>query len=369
MNSAHVRVFQSQDILCPDTEPLCVAASDGIFWTALSSGIIRGYSTHTTVGNSFNKLYEFKPIWSQVIDMHYLHDLKRLVTCERRIIKRSKLDDNTRSSTNNNNNNGVIGSTDTPMTHNNKTNNGFARSNTSTQTRSFFGGMKQFNNDHSTTSPKRGQQQFGNDNKNSSNNGVMEEVEEETVQQVCRIYHFLWSQKESRTKIGVCTLPVGNSVSLISTCAQSNAIQVCANRVISVWAFPMISTVPSTKSTAAAVTHLSNVSMAPICIVKLYTSWDIKCISIFKQFIGYGSDTDVRIVTLKYSQSSDLLHSNNNDNGSGTTIENSSFDNAGLCTFWGVSQCSTDTQNFVEVRFNSTNYDLVPSPATSTYAP
>jgi hypothetical protein len=302
MNSSHVRVFSSQDILCPDNEPLCTASSDGTFWVALASGVIRGYSTHTTSSN-FHKLYEFKPVWPQVIAMHYLPDLKRLVTLEKRVVKRSKLvDDN-----------------DDIM---------FNEVNSRTQLH-----QQQHQQQSTTIDP-------------SDDASVVQ-------QQVCRVYHLLWNHKECKTKIGVHLLPVGNQVSLISACSQSNAIQICVNRVITVWIYPQQVT---------TATPLAGISVTPICILKLHTSWNVKCISISKQFIGYASDADVRIVKLKYVDSGVTQEQQQQET-------NDTFErNNELCVVYGVTQCSVDQHNFVEIRFNTNNYDLVPSSATSIYA-
>ena len=366
MNSSHVRVFQSQDILCPDNdEPLCIASSNSLFWVALASGVIRGYSTQsssfhpsttlssTTKANHdsssndddddekrmssknndstsggandgangdknepFHRLYELRPLWPIVVDMCYLDDLKRLITIEKRPIQ---------------NNQTVMN---------------------------------------------------GNDEKMA------------THQQVCRIYHFLWDQKECKTKIGVCTLPIGINVKLINVCNQSNMIQVHADRMITLWAFPFLYASSSSASSSGLGLTNSQISMAPVCILKLYCSWNIKCMSIFNQFMGYGSDTDVRIVRFKLmsdlvvmdsstaveaNESSLLKHEDKpltlnsskvgirNEEANGNRMSNKSSEESELCAVWGVSQCAIDAQNYVEVRFNSTNYDLVPSPATSTY--
>lgn len=108
MNSSlHIRVFQSQDILNPDGEPLCITAASeengGIFWIALQQGIVRAYSTtqnHASNSSStptsdrssngtsssnthlFHKLFEMKTISKQIESIHYLPELQKLITLE-----------------------------------------------------------------------------------------------------------------------------------------------------------------------------------------------------------------------------------------------------------------------------------------------
>ncbi len=109
MNSSlHIRVFQSQDILNPDGEPLCITAASeengGIFWIALQQGIVRAYSTtqnhashpsptpmspERSNGNAassnthlFHKLFEMKTISKQIESIHYLPELQKLITLE-----------------------------------------------------------------------------------------------------------------------------------------------------------------------------------------------------------------------------------------------------------------------------------------------
>ncbi|KAG2382644.1 hypothetical protein C9374_005224 [Naegleria lovaniensis] len=322
MNSHNIRVFQSQDILCPSElgQPLCSAASEGLFWVAFS-GIIKGYATQTTQ-KEFQCMYEFQPLWSEVDAIHYLPDIRRVITVERRMT--------------------TIGTAQQPTTpttplghhHHHRGGSGHASSSNNNilgspkSSGDFSNALKSFSQSSSTATPTT--------NQNTQT----------IVEQCCRIYRFEYDKKERKTIIYPFSLPIQNFVStnstttsttlttqansattsqaaksgmtlsselLISVCTYSNQLLTCAKDVISLWKF-------------------TNNIETPICILKLHTSWHVKCISVFNQFIGYGTDKDVRVIELKQketelektllenSQDDDINLNNGGTNGEESTL-------------------------------------------------
>jgi hypothetical protein len=79
MNSAHVRIFQSQDILCPSTEPQCITTSTNLFWVALEGGTIRAYAIREMGKEGLMPCWEFKAIYATVEGMWYHEDMRRYV--------------------------------------------------------------------------------------------------------------------------------------------------------------------------------------------------------------------------------------------------------------------------------------------------
>jgi hypothetical protein len=87
----------------------------------------------------------------------------------------------------------------------------------------------------------------------------------------------------------------------------------------------------------------------PICVLKIHTGWNLKCLSIYGNFLGYASEVDVRILHLKLPTTKSVQ------------------DESGWCVFWGVNQ--VDNDEFVEVRFHADTHELVPSAAAKTFIP
>ena len=346
MNSQNIRVFQSQDILCPDNlgQPLCIASSDSLFWVAFHN-VIKGYSTQTTQ-KEFHCLYEFQPLWPIVDDIHYLPDIRRIITVERRVVYQGTSGDS------------VV----------------------------LIGG-----NQSSPNSPQ---------------------VVVPMVEQCCRIYYFDYDKKQRKTNIQPYTLPIqlisnANEKTLnkllASVCTYSNQLLTCSRDVISLWKFTN--------------------SASPTCILKLHSSWNIKCISIFNQFIGYGTTRDVRVIELKQKEiitddstdtamaESDMdelddaiishLEKHDIKRGKSTLeeqrkrIETNIKDQIGpmaespvspraneilnvraagpltktMAIYWGISQLESNMNenDEIQIRFDMSTKEPVPSPATQTY--
>lgn len=148
-----------------------------------------------------------------------------------------------------------------------------------------------------------------------------------------------------KTIIMAYTLPVGSAMSMISVCQQSNSIMVCQNYgVITVWQY-LIQGTNVYWYTEYYIDAL--LEKYPTCILKIHTSWVITCIAIHKNFLGYASQTDVRVVKMKQKRKD--KHSN---------------DPVGYCEPYGVTSVTVDKRQFVEVRFSTETNDLVPSTAT-----
>lgn len=383
MNTHNIRVFLTQDILCPSElgQPLCSATSEGLFWVAFSN-VIKGYATQTT-HKEFQSLYEFQPIWSEVDAIHYLPDVKRVITVERR----------------------VIPSVSAMSNH---------------QVRNL-----------SSMDPSTALKSFSSSSNNNQNNSSsFVNIQPPTIEQCCRIYRLDYDKKERKTIIYPFTLPIQNIISstssstsginnvqntnnlLISVCTYSNQLLTCARDVISLWKF----------------TNNEN----PICILKLHTSWNVKCISVFNQFIGYGTTRDVRVIELKQRETDndvvlsssvddeilneDGLESSNNANSTqntspdekkcsgkksalldvqkkihsdiqdkllGTTSAETPISTSSsailtrhrsngpiaktMAMYWGVSQLESSGNDEIQIRLDMTTKELLPSPATQSY--
>lgn len=216
-----ISVFSEQNLFCPKVEPLCITTSEGIFWVALTYGVIKGFSTHQK-DKKFEQVYEFNTIWSKVTEIYYLPKLKRIITIEKK------------------------------------------------------------------------------DNEKK-----------------CRVYHLLWDKKRFFTRIPVYTLPTEDKiVKHLQVCQDSNSILMCANDNLYLWKCFEESD--------------------PVCILKIFTNWDISFLGIQKEFITYGTSKDLKIIKIKL----------NDENQEIVYIRNE-------------SSKDTKSDDFINIKYDTTSSEFV----------